>query len=132
MSESELHEEIEELKERVSRIETELEENPTAAAGITDIQSFIRSFNPSNHMERAMGVAYFLEKYEGQDQFITSDIKESYQRCRMSPPKNMSDILGKCENQGWVMRDGTEGQATIRKLTMSGLDMVEEVMDDGA
>lgn len=132
MSESELHEEVEELKERVSRIETLLEENPDAVAEATDIQSFVRKFDPGNHKERAMAIAYYLEEYEGQDQFVTSDIEEGYQRCRMSPPQNMSDILGGCEDQGLVMRDGTEGQATVRKLTMPGLDMVEGVMDDGA
>jgi hypothetical protein len=132
MSESELHEEVEELKDRVSRIEAVLEENPEAAAEATDIQSFIQKFDPSNHKERAVAIAYYLEEYEGQEQFLTSDIEEGCLRCRENPPKNMSDVLAGCEDRDWVMRVRTEGQTTVRKLTASGLDMVEEVMDDGA
>ncbi|WP_276259902.1 hypothetical protein [Haloglomus litoreum] len=132
MSESELQDEIENLKKRVAALEAKLEENPGAANEATDMQSFIREFDPSTHKERAAGIAYYLEEYENQDRFTTGDIEEGYRTCRMNLPANMSDVLNACEENGWVMRDGKEGQSTVRKLTMDGLDMVEEVMADGA
>lgn len=132
MTESDLRNELEDLKERVARIEAMLEENPDAASDATDLQSFVREFGPSTHSERAVAIAYYLEHYEGQENFTTPDIEEGYRACRMSLPANMSDVLNKAEKQGWVMRDGQEGQKQVRKLTIDGLDMVEEVMGDGS
>jgi len=131
MSESEIQDELKELKQRVAALESKLESDPEAAAEATDMQSFIREFDPSTHKERTVGIAYYLEQYENQDRFTTADIEEGYRTCRMNLPANLSDVLNGCEDNGWVMREGKEGQSTVRKLTLDGLDMAEEVMTDG-
>lgn len=127
-----LQDEVDDLKERVSRLEALLEEDPEVAEDVEDLQTFIQDFDPSTHAERAVGIGYFLEQYEGRDSFSTSDIEEGYRRCRMSLPANMSDVLNSGEENDWIMRDGQEGQTTVRKLTIDGINMVEEALEDGA
>lgn len=130
MSESGIQQELEELKERVSALEAKIEEDPDIVSKSMDISTFVHEFDPSTHVERATAIAYYLETYEGQEEFTKSDIEESYERCRMNLPSNMSDVLANCEKKGWVMRAGKDGQANIRKLTKNGLEMVKEVMND--
>lgn len=128
----ELQEEVDDLKERVSRLEALLEEDPEVADEVVDIQTFIQDFDPSTHAERAVGIAYFLEQHEGRESFKTSDIEEGYRRIRMSLPANMSDVLNSGEENEWIMREGQEGQTTIRRLTIDGINMVEEALEDGS
>mgnify|MGYP006304814815 FL=1 len=130
MSENELRQEVKDLKERVSKLEAKLEDQPDIASKAIDISTFVQEFDPSTHAERAAAIAYYLENFEEQEQFTREDIEESYKRCRMNLQSNMSDVLASCEKKGWVMREGKDGNTNIRKLTMNGLNMVEEVMND--
>ena len=132
MVESELREEIEELKERVAALEEKMEDNPGSVSRSMDMSTFVQRFDPDTHPERATAIAYYLEAHEGQDRFTVKDIRDGYERCRFRPPANFSDVLSGCEENGWVMRKGKDGQTTVRQLTKSGIDMVEEVIDDGA
>jgi hypothetical protein len=127
---SDLRAEVEDLKDRVSSLEAKLEENPTAATEATNLEAFVDRFDPSTHKERAVSIGYFLEHYEGQNFFTTPDIEDGYRTCRMKLPANMSDVLNNAEDVGWIMRDGSGGQTTNRKLTKDGIKMVEEVIDD--
>lgn len=127
---NDLQEEVDDLKERVSRLEALLEDDPGVADDVVDIQTFIQNLDPSTHAERAAGIAYFLEEHEGKDSFNTSDIEEGYRRIRMSLPANMSDVLNSGEENEWIMREGQEGQTTVRKLTIDGINMVEEALED--
>lgn len=130
MSESELQQEIKDLKERVSALETKIQEDPDVVSKSMDLSTFVQEFDPNTHNERAIAIAYYLENYESQDKFTRNDIEKSYKRCRINLPANMSDVLASCEKKGWIMREGKDGNVNIRKLTMNGLKMVEEVMDD--
>ena len=127
-----LRSEINELKERVSKLETKIESNPKAVAEATDMRSFVRGLTPDSHKERAVAIAYYLEHYENQREFTTKDIEEGYRTCRVRPPANLSDTLSDCENEGWVLRTGEDGHTQIRELTGDGMEYVEEMLKDGA
>lgn len=132
MSESEpnLRKELDELKERVSALEAKIEDDPEVTRDAMDISTFVQDFDPDTHSERAAAIAFYLEKYEGQEKFTRKDIEEEYKRCRMNLPANMSDVLSSCESKGWMMRDGKDGQANVRTLTRNGLTMVQEVIEN--
>ncbi len=132
MSEEELREEVEYLKSRVQDLEAMMEGETPSVTRSMDLSTFIQDFDPTTHTERAAAIAYYLEAYEDQDEFMVSDISEGYEQARISPPANMSDVVGSCEDQGWVMRKGKDGQSTIRQLTKAGIEMVEEEVDNGA
>lgn len=132
MSESELREEVEDLKERVSRLEERLESGSASSENVTGLREFVGEFDPSTHTERALAIGYHLDEHQGQEKFTSDDIEDGYRTARESPPANMSDVLANCEERDWMMRDGEEGQTQLRMLTSGGLDYVEEVLEDGA
>jgi hypothetical protein len=132
MGDSELRQEVENLKERVEALESKIENEPGSVSRSMDLSTFVQDFDPSNHPERATAIAYFLEAYEDQVTFTVKDIRSGYEQCRFKPPANMSDALASCESKGWMMRKGKDGQTTVRQLTKSGIDMVEEVVENGS
>lgn len=132
MSEQELRQEVEELKERVDALEEMVEDDSATISRSMDLSTFVHKFDPSNHPERIAAIAYFREAYEGEETFTTPDIREGYERARLQKPSNISDSIAGAENKGWVQRTGKDGNTPVRQLTKKGMDMVEEVIENGA
>lgn len=131
MSDEELHQEVKDLKERVKALEEMVEDGSTTLSRSMDLSTFVQEFDPSSHPERIAAIAYYREAYEEEDTFTTTDIRKGYERARFQKPSNLSDSIAGAENKGWVHRKGKNGQTTVRQLTGKGVDMVEEVMNDG-
>lgn len=126
----ELRSQVKQLQERVTELERHLDgkEEPEVADGI---RKFVESFGPSSHTERALSVAYYLESYRGKENFTVGNIEDGYRECRVKPASNMSDVLGRMEDRDWLLRDGTNGQTQLWRLTATALETVEEEINDG-
>lgn len=131
MNDGDVEQELEELKERVARIEGLLEAEPERAEDVQTLIDFIDVKSPNSHKERATVIGYYQEEYEGQDTFTASDIEDGYRTARISLPANMSDVLGDAEDEDWIMRVGTSGQTQLRQLTRKGISFVEDSLGDG-
>jgi hypothetical protein len=121
---------MKELEQRVTELEQRLDsgENVEATA---DIIEFVQSLDLSNHQERALAIAYYLEKYRDYDNFTSGDIEEGYRECRLTRPANMSDVLGKMnDNYGWSIRDGKDGQVALWRLSIDGQQKIEEELEN--
>ncbi|WP_280535510.1 hypothetical protein [Halopenitus sp. POP-27] len=127
----ELRSQMNQLQERVTELERRLngDEEPEAAEGIRE---FVESFDPSSHTERSLSIAYYLETYRDKEKFTVSDIEDGYRECRVKPASNMSDVLGRMEGRDWLLRDGTNGQTQLWRLTATALEIVEEELNNGA
>jgi hypothetical protein len=126
----ELRSQMNQFQERVTELERRLDgdEEPDAAKGIRE---FVESFDPSSYTERSLSIAYYLETYRDKEKFTVGDIEDGYRECRVKPASNMSDVLGRMEGRNWLLRDGTNGQTQLWRLTASALETVEEEINDG-
>lgn len=122
---------IEELESRVGELE-QLIHNGQASDDVTGMREFVNDVNPETHTERALAIAYYLDQYQGQENFTSKDIEEGYRTCRVQKPANMSDVLADLEAQESAMDDGKDGQTRLRRLTEDGLTKIKGVIDDGA
>lgn len=122
---------IEELESRVGELE-QLIHNGQASDDVTGMREFVNDVNPETHTERALSIAYYLDQYQGQENFTSKDIEEGYRTCRVQKPANMSDVLADLEAQESAMDDGKDGQTRLRRLTEDGLTKIKGVIDDGA
>jgi|GEM_PF-2017184 len=129
---ADLEAEVDELRERVERLESLVEDDPESVEHVPDISTFVVDADPSSHPERALLVAFYLEEYEGQTTFTTNDIEDGYADARMQTPANLSDVLAGCEDKGWVLENGEdeETQAKRRRLTNDGVAAAEELIDE--
>ena len=120
---------IESLEARVDELE-QLIHDGQAGDDVTGMREFIEDFNPGTHAERALAIAYYLERYQGQDNFSSADIEDGYRTCRVQKPANMSDVIGDLEEKNWAMDDGKDGNTRLRRLTGEGIDTIEDAIDE--
>lgn len=126
MTDDALEQDVEELKERVSRIESLLEAEPERAEEVQSLGDFLDEKQLSTHNERAVAIGFYLEEFEGQDSFTVNDIEDGYRTARIPLPANMSDVLAKCEARDWVMHIGTSGQTKQWQLSNEGIRHFED------
>lgn len=124
----ELRTHVEDLQERVSELEQRLD-GDESQKDTGDIRRFVESCNPSSHTERSLAIAYYLETYRGKENFTVADVEDGYRECRVQIAGNMSDVLGRMEDNNWLLRDGKENRKQLWRLTASGLNKVEEKID---
>ena len=123
--------EVDELRERVERLERLVEDEPGRVDDVPTLSTFVTDAEPSTHPERALLVAYYLEQYERQETFTTNDIEDGYVEARMKTPANLSDTLAGCGEKDWMLEAGTEdgGQSRLRRLTNDGIQAAEGLID---
>jgi len=126
-----LAERVGDLESRISELEKLIHESQTGD-GVTGIRELVQQVNPDTHAERALAIAYYLDQYQGQENFTSNDIEEGYRTCRVQKPANMSDTIATLEDKGWAMNDGKDGQTRLRRLTGDGLDTVDDLLGDEA
>ena len=119
-----LRQEVKDLEDRVSTLE-QLFEDGEQPRKTTGMRKFISEFDPANHVERALGIAYYLEHYQAHENYTVDDIEEGYRTCKMQKPANLSDVLANAEERGWLMRDGKDGRFQLWMLTQDGERLVE-------
>ncbi|WP_135665199.1 hypothetical protein [Halorhabdus rudnickae] len=122
---------VEELESRVNELE-QLIHDGQGTDEVTGLREFVNQINPSTHVERALAIGYYLEQYQGQENFTRADLEEEYRTCRVQKPANMSDVLANLREKEWAMPDGEKGQSKPHRLTADGLTQIEEGLSDGA
>lgn len=122
---------LREIESRVETIEQRIDGDDVAEE-TTGLREFVQRFDPETHTERALAIAYHLDRHQGRDNFTVADITDGYRTIRAQKPANMSDVLSQVEGKGWTMDDGKDSRTRLWRLTNDGLTEVEEVIDDGA
>ena len=125
-----LRDELAQVEERVTELENRLGDTGTPEA-VEGLREFVETHGPSSHTERSLSIAYFLEAYRDKEQFTVNDIEEGYRECRVQVADNMSDVLGRMEDQDWLLRDGKEGQTQLWRLSAPGQGKIEEEVSNG-
>lgn len=124
----ELQQEVSNLRQRVQRLEERLQTHgPPVDA--SELRSFVEGTHPSSHTERALAIGYYLDFYMGEDAFTVNDIDDGYTECRLQTPSNTSDVLGRAEGNGWLLRTGSEGRTTLWRVSADGQDLIERKLE---
>lgn len=122
---TQLEGDIADLKERVSQIEEAIGDDSRNldSSGMSD---FVESKDPSNHIEIAAAIGYYLVNHGSLDPFTFEDIKDGYIECREPLPANVSDLLSRVEDKGYFMLVDSGGDRYQWTLTKTGIEVVEE------
>ncbi len=93
------------------------------------IFEFIKQKKLETHVDKVVGMAYYLYKYKNIDPFNVKDIEKMYEEARISLPKNLSDIIAKlAKNKGYFIecnekKDGLKAW----KISASGIEYIESL-----
>jgi len=121
-----LQEEIDSLKERVSKLESILRSDSSPAPTAHSLRSLYEEFGPSSHFERVLVISYYLEHSKGEDGFTTEELREGYIACKTPLPANLSDTIAKVGDRDWAMPIGEEDGRRVWQLTAKGEQVVQE------
>lgn len=114
---------VRELEERIEELEQRMDDGAVIPSQ-SGLDEFIGSVSPNTHVERATAIAYYLTHEKDESPFVVGDIEQAYVECRLPQPANMSDVLAGAEENGWLMRAGSEGQYQLWNITRDGDDIV--------
>lgn len=89
---------------------------------------FIRQKKLESHIDRVVGLAYYLFKYNGIDSFTVKDIEKMYEKARLVPPKNFSDIVSKAGKRGYFIesKEKIDGLKAW-KISKDGIEYIESL-----
>ncbi len=59
----------------------------TSAKGMS-VAQFFKKVSPKTDLDRALAAGYFLEKFNNQDSFTASEVKDTIRGAKISPPRN--------------------------------------------
>lgn len=117
------------VEKRLADLEAKLQ---SPALAIEDkkpmsLAEFLRSKGPETGLDKAMSIAYFLEKYEKQASFSLPALRRGFVSAKEPLPANSRDLVHRALKLGLMMETG-ENREGFRALvlTNSGLQYVED------
>jgi hypothetical protein len=90
---------------------------------------FLKKKNPKKQTDRALMLAYYLEKFQSLGSFTSGELGELANTVR-DPFGNVSDVIGRLTSRGLMMSAGEKEGQRAYALTASGETYVEESLED--
>lgn len=73
-----------------------------------NINEFLREKNFSKDVDLVLGVAYYLNQYDGKEEFTTRDIKEQLKKAKYSSDKNITALINNNIQKGYIEETGNK------------------------
>lgn len=89
---------------------------------------FIKKMSPKNQSEKAIVLAYYLEKVKGMDKFTTADLTAVGRDAKQPRFTNISDTVARQVQQGLLMGAGDSESGRAYVLTTTGEEYVENLV----
>lgn len=86
---------------------------------------YIKRLAPKNQSEKALILAYYLEKHKGFDSFTTTELTDLGREAKQPRFTNISDTVSSQVQQGMLMGAGKKEANRAYALTTSGEEYVE-------
>ncbi len=138
MSESDLPNQIEEIRNRLLRLESRVTrlEGPHAPrpspSKKTSIKEFIIEKRISTDTDKAVVICSYLEKFAGLESLNIDNIGNGFREAKEPVPKNLNETVNKNVKKGYLMESGEKDGKKAWTLTNSGERFVEELGDKDA
>ena len=94
---------LEELETRIAKIENLILINPKIIEKKLSTKEFILKKHPRNDVEKALGIAYYLEKFKGLSSFNAIDVENGFRDAREKVPSNVVALNFKLPNRNNVV-----------------------------
>jgi len=88
----------------------------------------MKTIDSSKHSNVVMAIAFYLYT-KGLEPFNVNDVKAMYDKARLTPPKNLNDIINKCAKRGLLIecKEKKDGYKAW-KISKDGIEFVESLL----
>lgn len=118
-----------EIERRLTTLEEMLKRTPPAVfhtAKPLSLGEFLRTKRPQTVLDKALAIAFHLEKNEGRSGFTLADIRRGFVTAKEPLPANSRDLVHRALKLGLMMETGAESEGfRSLVLTNSGERYVE-------
>lgn len=123
---AELKKRVDELEARVAKIETSRQHPVDRATKPLSVKEFLLEKKPSNEVERALAIGYYLEYLQGYPSFNVRDLADGFRAAKETVPANVSDKV-QCNIRKGHMMEVKEKKDKLKAwiLTNTGAEHVE-------
>lgn len=91
------------------------------------IQEILRDRKPTNDVERALLLGYYIEAHKGNQSFTAKEISACFKEAREPVPQNVPDKILMNVKKGWIMTTGSKRDgAQEYTLTNTGLQIAQQ------
>jgi len=123
---------LDKLEERVEKLERQFVGESTPNLQRVRKQSakeFLLTKSLKSEVQRALALAYFLEREEGLTAFNVADLEAAFRSAREKLPRNMNDVVNKNVAHGYLMEmKEKKDSKKAWQLTSTGERFVESGM----
>ena len=91
---------------------------------------FFRKVAPRTDVDRALVAGYFIEAFNGEENFTAAEVRETIRKAKISPPRNPSDAVAKNIKKGFLMAAGDKEGKKAYVLTTDGEDTIRESLNE--
>ncbi len=103
----------------------------TAVGKQISAAQFFRKVAPKTDIDRTLAAGYYLEIFQGVDNFTSTEIRDTIRKeAKTPPPKNTNDAINKNIKKGFMMSAGDKDGKMAFVLTSDGEDAVKEMLQD--
>ena len=90
---------------------------------------FFKKVNPRTDIDRTLAAGYYLEIFQGMDNFTSAEMRDTIRKqAKTPPPKNPSDAINKNIKKGFIMSAGDKDGKMAFVLTSDGEEAVNEML----
>ncbi len=117
------------VEEKVSQLEKIFSKTDVKAdVKHLSINELVLEKKPKDDIQKALVIAYFLEKYSGLASFNVKDLIASFEQAKEKIPANINDKINKNILKGFIMEGkDKKDNLTAWLLTNSGVRFVESL-----
>jgi len=90
-------------EKRISDLESLVKQKPTSPRREVSIKEFVLQKNASSDINKTLTAGYYLEHHRGLSPFNIRDLEELLREAREPLPKNISDVVNKNIEKGFIM-----------------------------
>lgn len=123
---------LEDHESRISALEGAPDRKPKVEGKKLSIKEFLLTKKPANDVQKALAIGYYLEHFEGMNEFNVKDLAEGFRSAKEPAPANINDKVNSNIQKGHMMEEKEKkDKLTAWVLTNSGEKFVEEELLEG-
>ena len=123
---------LEDHESRISALEGAPGKKTLVAGKKLSIKEFLLTKKPANDVQKTLVIGYYLEHFEGMNEFNVKDLAEGFRSAKEPAPANINDKVNSNIQKGCMMEEKEKkDKLTAWVLTNSGEEFVEEGLPEG-
>ena len=123
---------LEDHESRISALEGAPAKKTQVEGKKLSIKEFLLTKKPANDVQKTLVIGYYLEHFEGMNEFNVKDLAEGFRSAKEPAPANINDKVNSNIRKGYMMEEKErKDKLTAWVLTNSGEKFVEEGLPEG-